>query len=574
MSSHSVSSRSPVRNRVRGSRRTAERLGRQLRIEPLEDRRLLATDPGIAFLQQSVDFCHRSPNAADLGQPVVYLYSDYGSGCSYGDLQGSAMALDGNDPDAGQGTTSLRASWDGTGANGWFQFWIGDGQANRPRDIPAFGLANHVRFMAKGDTAGQDIHARIFKVSAGGGWELVKNVAVDLSTAWQDFAIDLAGLNLKPHDLHAFQFVIGDGANDGGRTFWGDEVRVDTEGFEPLRVPVSYRARYGDPAGGDVGYRDGQIYPNRSFLYDSALTIKALVAAGDSASVQMARDVADALVATKLADGTYYNDRNCGHVLLEDGTPRASFSQKRTLGDQAWFGLALLDVYRQTGDSKYLERAVEISDWAEDNLKDNGAWKGYRGGYDPDGNPYPWRATEHNIDLFALNRGIAVLLSLQNDSREATFVVRATHAGDFVMNMFDPVGGKFWTGTGAGDTINTDSVPLDAQTWSLLTLARFPQYAGQIDWRRVADWVEDHLQVCDGALCGLTYSDQSTPEIVWLEGTAQAAVAAWLWRDQAVYERLRIANPGGQPVCRQFNGRQRRRRSWRRRLPYRRDDRI
>ncbi|HPM84137.1 MAG TPA: glucoamylase family protein, partial [Candidatus Anammoximicrobium sp.] len=518
----------------------------------MEDRRLLATDPGIAFLQQSVDFCHRSPNAADLGQPVVYLYSDSWSGCTYGDLQASAMTLDGNDPDAGQGTTSLRASWDGAGANGWFQFWIGDGQANRPRDIPAFGLANHVRFMAKGDTAGQDIHARIFKVPAGGGWELVQNVAVDLSTAWQDFAIDLAGLNLKPHDLHAVQFVIGDGANDGGRTFWVDEVRVDTEGFDPLRVPVSYRAQYGDPAGGDVGYRDGQIYPNRSFLYDSALTIKALVAAGDSASVQMARDVADALVATKLADGTYYNARNCGHVLLEDGTPRASFSQQRTLGDQAWFGLALLDVSRQTGDSKYLERAIDISDWAENNLKDNGAWKGYRGGYDPDGNPYPWRSTEHNIDLFALNRGIAVLLSLQNDSREATFVGRATHAGDFVMNMFDAVGGKFWTGTGAGNTIDTDSVPLDAQTWSLLTLARFPQYAEQIDWRRVANWVEDRLQVCDGALCGLTYSDQSTPDIVWLEGTAQAAVAAWLWRDQAMYERLigeleqaRASHPNG-----------------------------
>ena len=122
-------------------------------------------------------------------------------------------------------------------------------------------------------------------------------------------------------------------------------------------------------------------------------------------------------------------------------------------------------------------------------------------------------------------------------------MARATHAGDFVINMFDPVGGKFWTGTGAGDTINMDSVPLDAQTWSLLTLARFPQYAEQIDWRRVADWVEEHLQVCDVVtpgftLCGLTYSDQSTPNVVWPEGTAQAAVVAWLWREQADYEDL------------------------------------
>ena len=194
--------------------------------------------------------------------------------------------------------------------------------------------------MAKGDTAGQDIHARIFKVTSGGSWQQVKNEPVDLSAAWQDFAVDLAGLNLKPHDLHAVQFVIGDGANDGGRTFWVDEVRVDTDGFDPLRVPLSFRAQYGDPASGDLGYRDAPIYPNHSFLYDSALTVKALLAAGDAGSVLMARQVTDAIVATKLADGSYSNDRNGGHVLLENGTPRAPFSQKRTLGDQAWFGLA------------------------------------------------------------------------------------------------------------------------------------------------------------------------------------------------------------------------------------------
>ncbi|MCY2990968.1 MAG: hypothetical protein NTY19_24295 [Planctomycetota bacterium] len=538
MSPTAVLSRWANRRCVRVAKRGAKRFRRALRIEPLEDRRLLSVDPGIAFLQQSVDWGNRSPNAADAGQPVVYLYSNSWAGGTYGDLQTSAMTLDGNDPNAGQGVTSLRATWNGTGANGWFQFWLGEGQTNRPRDIPEFGLARYVRFLAKGDTAGQDLEVRIFKVPAGGGWQLVKSVPIDLSTGWQDFGIDLAGLNLKPHDLHAVQFVIGDGANDGGRTFWVDEVRVDTDGFDPLRVPVSYRAQYGDPASGDLGYRDARIYPNRSFLYDSALTIKALFAAGDASSVQMARQVTDAIVATKLADGSYSNDRNSGHVLLENGTPRVPVTQKRTLGDQAWFGLALLDAYRQTGVAGYLDRAIEISNWAENNLKDNGAWQGYRGGYDGDGLPCTWRATEHNIDLFALNRGIAVLLSLQHDAREADFVARATYAGDFVMHMYDPVGGKFWTGTGVGDTLNTDSVPLDAQTWSLLTLARFPQYAEAIDWSRVANWVEDHLQVVDGSLSGLTYSDHSTPNIVWLEGTAQGAVVASLWRKQADYESL------------------------------------
>ena len=155
MGRYAVSTLLSSRRRLRSAQRGAERLRRTLRIELLEDRRLLAVDPGIAFLQQSVDLGNRSPNAADLGQPVVYLYSDYSSGATYGDMQASAMTLDGNDPNAGQGVTSLRASWDGSGANGWFQFWIGDGQTNRPRDIPDFGLARYVRFMAQGDTPGR-----------------------------------------------------------------------------------------------------------------------------------------------------------------------------------------------------------------------------------------------------------------------------------------------------------------------------------------------------------------------------------------------------------------------------------
>ncbi len=56
----------------------------------------------------------------------------------------------------------------------------------------------------------------------------------------------------------------------------------------------------------------------------------------------------DALLATKLTDDSHSSDRNGGQPLLADGSPRTPFSQKWTLGDQAWFGLAPLDAYRET----------------------------------------------------------------------------------------------------------------------------------------------------------------------------------------------------------------------------------
>src|SRR5207302_51798 len=100
-------------------------------------------------------------------------------------------------------------------------------------------------------------------------------------------------------------------------------------------------------------------------------------------------------------DGTtgYFNQRPAGHVLLGTGAPVAPLSSQKTLGDNSWFGLALLDVYRLTGDAQYLTHARQISDWAESTLKASGALKGYTGGPDASGNLVPWRSTEHNIDF-------------------------------------------------------------------------------------------------------------------------------------------------------------------------------
>ena len=80
----------------------------------------------------------------------------------------------------------------------------------------------------------------------------------------------------------------------------------------------------------------------------------------DAAARQTAVDVAQAVVATARTDGSYYNQRNSGHALNGDGTPRDPIVQTRTLGDNSWLGMSLLDVYRFTGDGAYLAAARAI----------------------------------------------------------------------------------------------------------------------------------------------------------------------------------------------------------------------
>lgn len=486
-----------------------------------------AVSPAAQFLLASTNLSARSQNASDLGQPIVPLYTDFHSGGDYFNINDSVrMSLDGNDSDAARGLSSFRATWDGTGPNGYFQF--GWGTAG-PRAIPDFGFAQQIRFLAKGDQAGQQVRVNVFRTLPGGGYELLPTASRVVSleaTGWSEITLDLPA-GLQPSDLQALQFVLGDGLDAGKGTFRLDELRIDTDGYDPAQLAQSYRptawARTDSPANSPPG-RDVNVYPDSSFLYDDALASMALWATGDVEARAAAQRMADALAATVQADGSYYNQRNSGHLWNADGTLRNPFSQLRTLGDNAWWGLALLDLYAGTGVTRYLDLARGISDWAETELRDPGSLQGYRGGFDGAGNPLLWRSTEHNIDLFALNGRLAAELTKRNAPEAATYAQRASAAGTFVMAMFDPVAGKFWTGTGAGDTINRDSVPLDVQLWASLTLGLAPQYATVIDWNRPRAWAEAQLQTTAGPYAGFTFSDQTTPHRVWFEGTAQAAV--------------------------------------------------
>lgn len=498
-------------------RASSRRRYRRLTIERLESRTPFDAAGAIDFVHDiHLDYA-LSELPADFGQPIAPVYKDFFDGGTY--LAGvftGGMSFDGNDPDAGAGRSSWRATLDGD--SGWFEFHL----QGAIRELAEFGEARALRLMAKGDAAGQQLRVVVLRNLDGGGIDTAANVVLNLTTTWAEYVVPLPA-GIQPSDLRGLQFMTGPayGLNRGQGTFRLDEVRLSTDGFDPLRLPQSYQ-----PIGWAASGRDATVFPNRAFLYDMALTIKALLADGRPESRALAGQIASAVLATVQADGSYFDERPSGHVLDGSGNPRLPLDEesRRSLGDNAWLGMALVDLYRASGNEAYLTAARRISDWAETALRDPSPLKGYRGGLFNDA-VAPWRSVEQNSDLHGLHYQLSEVLAARQDPAAATYLSRARWAGDFVIAMFDAAEGKFWTGTSTGDTFNTESVPLDAQTWPGLALPLDPFYAAAIDWSRPLTWVEANLSAAEGSYTGVTFGTLAPRTKVWFEGTAQLAVA-------------------------------------------------
>ena len=493
------------------------------RLAPRADYRQLGSDPWVLFLVNSVNMYAISSDPADQGDPIVPLYTDFQAGGTYGVPDAiTNVTVDDNNPDAARGTSSYQMSWDGSNGNGYFQFDTGLCIQNRPRNIPDFGMARKVRFYSKGDIPGRQVQINIYRVTTRPcNFALVASQWFSLSTSWTDYVLDISSAGLRPQDLHAVQFLMDSTHDAGGGTVLLDEVRIDSDGFDPLRGVQSYIAHWADRNSppGTTQWRDANLYPNRSYLYDNALGIEALLVGGYTTA---ATNIADGRLATASdCNSGFFNELNSGHILLGDGSPRGPSSLRKRLGDNSRFGLALLELFYATRNAQYRDCARQISDWAESNLKASGQYEGYYAGFDDSGSLMTVRSTEENSDLFMLNEQLASLFGQAYADRE-------TWAGTFVVAMFDRMGGKFWTGTSSGDTINTSSVPLDAQTISFLTLGLSQQYAGTVSYTNAIAWAENNLIVTDGLFTGFTFStvsdSQSEPR-VWFEGVAQGCVA-------------------------------------------------
>jgi len=258
----------------------------------------------------------------------------------------------------------------------------------------------------------------------------------------------------------------------------------------------------------------GQEHFTDSETYDDALVIDAYLAEGTTDGLARAEVVGDALLDIQAHDPMHdgrireaYSPRPLTHPQKVRITDRTS-----DVGNMAWVGQSLVDLYAATGTPSYLTGAVAIGNWVQAHAHDTRGSGGYTGGITPRGARIKWKSTEHNIDLSTL------FASLATETGDSTWSTRAAWARGFVESMWDPSAGTFYVGTtDDGVTPNDSEHPEDIDSWSYLAFGD-PAYAASLDWDVT------NLAVTAGGFSGVSFcsGDRSG---VWFEGTSHLADA-------------------------------------------------
>ena len=289
------------------------------------------------------------------------------------------------------------------------------------------------------------------------------------------------------------------------------EVMDKYESGDALRLLDSYEAT--------PTWDDGDT----AWVYDNALVMLALMARGTDEDWARAKILTDGLVYAQNNDPDFSDNR------LRDAYYASAFigQDEKTLvaapgsgvGNMAFAILALLRYWEAKGGAPYLEAATRLGQWVYNHAYDTRGPGGYTGGYvgnPPNQTKHHWKATEHNIDVYA------AFMKLYEATGDSTWLRRAMHAKNFAKAMWNETEGYFWTGTtNNGATINPSPIPEDAQSWGLMALGETDTYGVGITW------AESSLSVnpCPGCTSyhGFKFSDVGNG--CWFEGTAHMAIA-------------------------------------------------
>jgi hypothetical protein len=311
-------------------------------------------------------------------------------------------------------------------------------------------------------------------------------------------------------------------------------------------------------------YSDGGL-ESTSFTYDNAVSIHAYLLLGNADGLRRAEVLGNGLIYAQannfpIADGRFAQAYFV-NTPSSDGafiTPAAFpfYFYTSAVGDQAWAGMALAQLYLRTGQSKYLTAALKVGNWIVTNTYNTQGPGGYSFGTNINSSnlsePSPnGKSTEHNIDTYAFFTMLAELTHGGVASNGTSWTSLAQHALAFVDAMYNAADGYFYTGT-LGDqvSINYYPVPEDCQVWSYLALL-------DNHYKQTIDWALANLQSTDTAsapyssltgsqtISGMVFDTASftpilpncDPHAVWLEGTAHT-VAGLLARAIAGQENL------------------------------------
>ena len=294
-----------------------------------------------------------------------------------------------------------------------------------------------------------------------------------------------------------------------------------------------------------------------AFTYDNAVLIHAYLASDDPDNLPRAETLGRGLLYAQannfpVADGRFAQAYFV-NVANADGsgafiTPAAApfYFYTSAVGDQAWAGMALAQLFKRTGDHQYLMGAVKVANWIVTNAYSDVGVGGYSFGtnINPQNMSVPstnGKSTEHNIDTFAFFTMLSTLTEEKAvDGR--TWKALATHAMQFLRKLYNEAGPYFYTGTASdGATIATAPIPEDCQTWSYMALLHsgvdLARHKKTIDWAIDNLSVTDTPRASDSSLTkgeqvhGLTFDTASLttssadPHAVWFEGTSHTAAA-------------------------------------------------
>ncbi len=298
-------------------------------------------------------------------------------------------------------------------------------------------------------------------------------------------------------------------------------------------------------------YADQSGLESTAFTYDNAVSIHAYLLQGSRDSLARAEVLGQGLIYAqgsnfpindgRFAQAYFVNQPSAGGEYI---TPAAFpfYFYSSAVGDQAWAGMALAQLYRRTGGEGYLTAALGVANWIVTNTYNTLGPGGYSFGTivnpsnqseaSPNG-----KSTEHNIDTYAFFTMLDELTHHGAALNGASWKDLAGHALSFVLAMYNATDSYFYTGTDADQiTINPSPVPEDCQTWSYLALL-------DNKYKQTVDWAIANLQTTDTAASrdsNLTGSESFTgmvfdtaslvtptydPNAVWLEGTSHTIAA-------------------------------------------------
>jgi hypothetical protein len=314
----------------------------------------------------------------------------------------------------------------------------------------------------------------------------------------------------------------------------------DAQGCAALATAVTSQAagasavfvRSYEPGEGESALPAGLA--SSAFVYDNALAAIALVACGD---VRHAIPIGNAMSRAVRSDRTFVDGRvrnayRAGPV--GEGAPALpgwwdrdqniwaedAAQDGSSTGNAAWAILALLTLHQATGDASFMADADRLMNWITANVSSGAGFRGGFHGYDRQSIPIGWISTEHNVDVHA---AAAWLYRLTGKAEHAAAASRARH---FVERAF--AGDHFLLGTKPDGTLaDPGMLALDVQLWPWMAIADAPA-----KWRSALGFAANHLKVGDG------FDFNGDRDGVWIEGTAQAALAYRIADDPAKSRQL------------------------------------